>query len=450
MFSERGFLRPQEPTTRIPNSGDPSVIDPGRRRFLGILAVAVAGTIAGGLMGFGLGKRSHQGNSTEQSPDAAEGIRAFETQIGNNPLTFEQVKNYIPTITALVRKETRSSKTVEELSKGIFIVRGFKKDDSQLANDLSSAMLGSGDPFAHPTIQQFMKDYPDVRLQRDLAQRIRLESILNVGWVDDDENIYLSLNNVNGENESIKLGEGLPSEVQYQGYGQVVNCDKPVPIVRVRSVITHELMHRSAKQDWQLLETEILSVYNRILKIPEDKVIGGFKKNFILRFLVIQGNSEKGIPERLGEKLTNNFNEFVTDYLASQIAIKNDLPFTLAYGRPIDLVNFRNVLSQAGISYSELYDLYRNARIKEFLLRMAESAQGINFDSEDQKIYFAMDRFNPWNYTPHWGQKIAKFAPPIQPYYPGVDTELYAYIDPTKFDTNEWEDHKLGCSYPRR
>lgn len=452
MFNEGDRIGYTEPgkNTLPPTPGRVS-----KRRFLGYLGAAFGGLLVGEVIGeiieSEMVKKTGQATSIRQSLDIGESIRDFESQVGSYPLTFNQLNDYIPNIAELVRRESKSPKTIEELSKGIFIVRNPQADPAQLAQDLSSAMFGNEDPFANPTIQQFTKDYPDVKLQKEVARSYILGSILNAGWVDaDNGNIYLSLNNINGVYRNTTSQDGLPPRLQYQGWGQIVTCSEPAPIVTVRSVLTHELIHRESRQEWQPLEEEVLSAYKDILKIPKEGVMLVLKRNFMLRFLTIGGGCTSPIPKGPYEYVQNHLNEFVTDYLASQIALKYELPFTLAYGYPIDLVNFRGVLSQGGISYAELYDLYRNAKIKEFLVKLADAAQGIDFESEGQKIKFALERFNLWSWTPNWSLKVAKFAPPIQPYFPGVDTELYVYTDPSQFDPQNWRDRKLGCSNPRR
>lgn len=372
----------------------------------------------------------------ENQLSSLDTIKKTELEFRDKSLTFEQAKQNSSLFARFFVKEIDGVMDLQLLVKGLYIVRLttpqtlIEQIDKKQTSDLLS-----------PFFVQFKHDYPDAQLSKESENLLKgINPLFNAGWVDDEGNIFVSLDYINKQGG--RRDYGIPGW-QFKGRNVQVQCQNPWPIVKLRTILTHEWTHKTSLTDWQPIEDDL---FNRLAEQYEKsarqkpnwkKVL---KQNFTLKYIY------EGIDGKDHENLQNNLNEIITDYLAIRLSIDNDLPYTAAYLTPLDIVNLDAVFSQAGINLSELRQMYKYGRLRDFYLKIAKGARNINFSSEDEMLDFAIARFGPAAISIHWNQNIAKFAPPISPYFPGIETRDYDYLHGEESLAQETEDQYLpGC-----
>lgn len=447
-----------------------------RREFLirtgALVALTVGGTWLSKLGG------SKEGESTVAAPDKSvdledidvlEEIKKFEAQVGDDTLSLHQVKNYyLPLVAEYFRRQINvpaigTKRTTEEILRDTFIVRRDFTSEQEAIEEFMRTLKGkSEDVLTSPPVRLLGLDYPKLAISSEMARRVVFIMANGaLAWVDDGK-IFLVFDRFNNTKISVRYKRFDDSEEEYpvyqfQGLDYRVQCEPPKPVVKLRSVFLHELVHWESDRDWQDLPKDVVVAYQKASNMPLDyrgesyevppdyqvSFKSGRNKNFMASF---------DYATRDGLTTESGLNEFVTDYLAARMSIYDRLPYTLGYhGKhsPGDFKNFEVVLNNARINNPDLYKLYRESQLREFLVRVAKGAKEVTFKSEEEMLEFTARLFlNDSRLKTYW-----KY---FQPYFYGINTTEYRYyVDPEKFKPSSgipWEDPRsavppteLGC-----
>lgn len=370
-----------------------------------------------------------QGETLEE---IAEKIRRFEANIGERSPTKEEAQAYVPLVAELFVKSTQSRFTAKELTDSTYIVRG----EPRKVSDTLVINLGDvPDPYSYAGVKRFQEDYPDVNVDQNLAQVIaNMTSDGGVGaWYWNNKTFFIL-----GDTQAPEVA-GL-YDMQYKGKGRVVDCEYPTPITSSRSRLLHEYTHADADRGWVPMEPEVFDMYiERTRKYWESQgtplePITAYKNAFMMVYdFPFPGTDTKWRLDRTG------LGEFATDYLSTRISVDNNLSYDIGYGSPDSHSHFETVLQQARITTQELRTMYRNYQLKEFLLKAAEGALNISFESEADKLRFMLDKFDLFFSDPFFGP-TSKYTP----HYPYVAGGVYVYINPSMYDPN-LNSATLGC-----
>lgn len=359
-------------------------------------------------------------------------VRRFEAAEGNRVLTNDEAKEYVPLIANLFVKTSQSPRKPSELADHTYTVRG----EPRVFDNVIRLTIGDiDDPESTQAVKRFREDHPTVEMTKDLAQVIaHMSSGYRAGaWYWNNKTFFI-------------LGDTDPSEIagiwsmQYKGKGHVVECGYPAPVTVSRSRLLHEYTHADGYRGWFELEPEILDVYLEGAKKFWEKEghpmgeVKGYKNNFMVYYSVKDPDDPvERVVARTG------LNEFVTDYLASRVSITHGLPYTIGYGNPDFFADFETVLQQSKISTEQLWLMYRNSQLEEFLLKIANGAYNANFESDADRLRWVYDRFDLFSPTPFFGVKSL-----WESSYPDIIGSHYVYIDSSVYnlDVNRWP---LGC-----
>lgn len=368
----------------------------------------------------------------ENLEEIAEKIRRFETNIGDRSPTKEEAQAYVPLVAELFVKSTQSRFTAKELADSTYIIKG----EPRKVSDTVVINLGNvPDPYSYDGVKRFQEDYPNVNVDQNLAQVIaNMTSNGSAGaWYWNNKTFFIL-----GDTQAPEVA-GLYA-MQYRGKGRVVDCEYPSGITSSRSRLLHEYTHADADRGWVPMEPEVFDVYiEKTLKYWESQgtpleQITAYKNSFMMFYVFpFPGTNTKWGLERTG------LNEFVTDYLSTRINVDNNLSYNIGYGSPGSHSYFETVLQQSRITTQELRTMYRNYQLKEFLLKVAEGALNISFESEEDKLRFMLERFDLFFSDPFFGPTSE-----YTPYYPDVAGGVYTYINPSLYDPNLYS-AILGC-----
>lgn len=328
-------------------------------------------------------------------------IKTFEERLDGKELTFEQAKEFVPLVAKLFSQSTASWQTPEDVINHTFVVRGDFPDSSDVYNK-------NIDTLTLPAIQQLIKDYPDLdlskvareELARELGEGGLLASVI-------EGNIFLYLD---------KLNKIRGDQQEYHEIGGGVKCNPVSPASTFRSGLLHELGHRDVKQSSLPIELEIRDFFVKGWeKIPRMK---GFEPTEKEGFIVIAKN-EKGKEISLWD-----FGEFVPDYIAAKVSVRNGLPYTtIAYSNPNDLYNFQVMLRQAGISDEELIKMHQESKLKEFLIKIGMAARADKKISDKDAVDLALTiQEEIFSTRPTW------WTEEMKSFFPGVNTGRYWYL----------------------
>ena len=370
-----------------------------RRRLLQGAAAGGAGLAAAVLVGCN--------GENIQSRDVAQQIKAFEEELGDRYLTFEEAKGFMPLVAQLFSENTGSWQNPEDITNHTFLI--WKKPPFIKNADIKSTDIS--EVFTSDWFWQLKNDYPNLVLSEETVR-----DILTVFWYRSipawiQENNIFILNYRHREELAKALTNGF-SPQQYQTMAPKVRCFPTTPAIWLRSSLLHEMSHRDTIREPKPLEPEVLEPFEKQLERTEDLITYGEKHGFWIDLI-----SEKGtkIPFR-------GFEEFFAMYMEVKISVNSGLTYSIGPGpTPIDIYNFGLILQQAKISDDELLTLHREANIKEFLLRIGRAAKNRDINSERN----ALD-FGAWVAT-----NIGAWED-IKPYFPKVDTTDYVYYEAPK------------------
>ncbi|MDP2693020.1 MAG: hypothetical protein Q8O88_05265 [bacterium] len=362
-------------------------------------------------------------------------LKEFESGVGDRPLTFEQMQKYLPLVARLFISESHSKRKLQDILNNTYIVRRDFSDEEESKKEFISAFLGSPIIESSSVINQLQLDYPNLKLSEKTAKGIVIRMGLGaVAWVDaENDKIFIVLDRINNGDTSfkVKVSEDIQYDSplwQFNGFGNVVACERPIPAVNIRSVYLHELVHYDAEREWRKLEGVFVHAYEQAYNSDRGSAnkasfTSGQKSNFIID--ISSGQQS--------EHIETGFDELVTEYLATKMSIKHGLSYTHGYhGKhtPYELANLEEILKQANITDDELFESHRLSKIEEFLEKVAKGAKNINFVSREQMLIFGIRRFLIWSSLPNlWGD--------LKKYYPGVDVNNYQYINPKDFKPSD-------------
>lgn len=364
--------------------------------------------------------------------DIVERIKAFETLVGEKPLTFKEAKEYLPLLAEHFTVATASPTPPNILAENTYVLRkGYPSLDIE-QKEFQAVLNKQLLPHDTSVVKSLLEDYPAATFSEAEAQSIvfktRSRAFLDIptGWVTGNK-AFIVLDRTNPRT----LGsEDDDPDWQYKGLGTQVDCQNSTSVVIFRSVTQHEWTHLDHHSDGLPLETEVVESYNKARE-SHDLLIKHFtigeKKHFSIKL------SYKDLAS--GAPVEDFLNEFASEYTIAEISSKSDLAYVTAYGfEPYEFANFTLVLNQAGISPTELYQMKRFHQIKEFLIKIGLGARNLTFPNEMEALDFAVSRLL-LNRTLGGG---AMFRPILwtefAPYYEGVDLRIYDYVDPHRLN----------------
>ncbi len=117
--------------------------------------------------------------------------------------------------------------------------------------------------------------------------------------------------------------------------------------------------------------------------------------------LVAQTTTGEAIPNSNNrnrqEQYFGDLQRIASEHLAFRISDGADLPFAseTRHGHPQNQEFLKKVLTEAGISPSDLYQMLKDSNVKEFLLKLAKGAKGLpSSDLPEEKLLdFALVKF---------------------------------------------------------
>ena len=389
-----------------------------RASALGVVAVS----------GFEFTRRSTENETINR-------IRRLEEDMAEKPLTFEEVKAYVPVVADLFVKSVPTDLTVKEIKQSTFILQDkFNVEEDQEGDHLVT--FSTGEALNSRTIEQLFIDYPGINIPYSVAQGI-LEDVYEnketLAFVSRPlPEVYKTCSYLCGTNESEyprqififlnrinnaaafqlpRFAEQTPL-LQFDDFDHQVDCRMQQPAVGFRSTFIHELVH---------FDTD--SIDQGIWYGGEG--VSGF--SVMAMFYPNAGALE----------------EFVADYFPARISAFNDLPFRTGYSHePHDFVNFQRILAQSGISDIELYRLHKSSGLLPFLDKLTDKAQHGDFKSRKEFYRLKNDLFDMLT-----GEGTESFSPDwkkLQSYFPSVDVNEYQYFDPSS-DHELSANQRLGC-----
>lgn len=385
-------------------------------------------------------------------------IRAFEAEVGNQALTFEQARTYVPVLGKQFVKATGSPTSAEEFSNSTYVIRRRYDTPEEEVEEFKAALIDKRKPPHEVSVVKYLiEDYPCLALSNKQAQglvsNLRGSTFFDIptAWVAEDK-VFLVLERLNNTPSSYKIGfeqgSGSLGEVelpawQYQGFGAQVECRPPTPVTKFRSAFHHEVVHRDNHTEGLPLEKEVIEAYNRarasMRMLGSRAFTTGEKSHFSTKF-----SYEELVS---GEPEESFLNEFVADYIQATINAQSGLPYIVVYGEPYDFGNFGVVLHQSGISNPELYEHYRNSKVKELLLRIAQGAKNFSFTDEVDMLEFGANRLL-LNRTMGGG---INFRPILwtdfAPHFDGIDLRIYQHVDPYRLNFPMFYSHRDAVPY---
>lgn len=399
-----------------------------RRNFL--TRVAQAGTA------LALGDRLLPKDAPKEKPPTIKSgdlLREFVTR-NKEALTFEQARDLLPKIVD-VFVASGSPKPEERILADTLIVSGHPDAEAAYrkaylnAHSHSESDAGSN-PFDHPTMQQFLKDYPHLNrgtLSSDLAQGINgYNFIKSVGNFDYGKVLLFlyGINNTQGASP-VDLGRvQIPAGgalLQFTNLAQTT-CEPATPAVAYISTALHEMFHYEAEGPKRQLEPEVVSAFRAVMqKRNPDKDFSSYKgttTGFRASFDT-EGDSKFLM---LGEE---PLEEFISQYLTTQLCLTNRLPIMSARGLgPVETANFQKVLAQSEINEKSLRKMHAGGDVKGLLMGIAAGAKGVNLQSEQEMLEFSLGLLLPDPAKPPAPWEFA-----FKPHFPSINTNYFQTAD---------------------
>ena len=338
----------------------------------------------------------------------------FIGENGKRDLTFEQARDIVPAITSLF-SNTGKRFTGEEMAKKLFVVEsGISKADSKLAKRKGFSLDYPDANFKMPLFKALHEDYPDINPGSDIDGKvvISIYKLLRyadtVGFTQDDL-VFVFLRATNGVKRFANI-----IDLQFNDFSDK-RCTEATPSVMFISTALHELVHLNSP----IINAPVSQVMidnSKFLDLgftPSESVRNGFSLYFS------SYDETEGSMDYQSAAL-NGLDEFVVQHIANKISADNGIPIaTIGINAPKDSANFQAILDQAGISLEELTELHRSSDIDGFLVKVAEGAKEMVFNTREEKIAFGLKLFAPLinNYY--------AWETPFGKYFPSVDTQYY-------------------------
>lgn len=373
-----------------------------RRQLLGAAAVIVggsAGLVAASNLLFGQTDSQPQKLPSRRVREGKE--EAAEQKPEIESLTFERAKELVPSIANLFISSINSQQTSQDIVDHSFIVR---------ESESWKEILNIPDESIHelPAIQNLGRDYPELVLDSELARDLAgmYPFIGFVSAPDSGRNIFINLIMFSSHN--------LPTHfkgIEYDAISGEVKCNTIDAETAFRSVLLHEMTHRESRETL-ILESDVAAAYK---KLYGDKIKLTEKRGFAL----LGKEGDKGGKDRR----LPGFDELVAEYISARICTRNGLEYSSTYARPVDLYNFQLMLKKAKISDQELLDMYRDSKLREFLVRIGFAAkEGI---SEQEALGLGLDLSFKMNANERWPVPWKE----VKVFFPEIDTQPYKYSE---------------------
>lgn len=328
-------------------------------------------------------------------------IRQFEESKERGPLSYEEAKEYIPLLARLVTNSYSLLRDWQDIVNHSHVVSygcELTPEERRLFDNAVAAQDRNIEGINSCTTASLLQNYPTQDITEDLSVAVDFSRHAFVSLVGQliDGHIVILLERANDPNfELARRGNSSDKLFQYvESEGSFKN-EEFSSVTEFRSVFFHEAIHMTSEVETTLdpLLVSRLKIYLQensagqqyeFNKLDSEKVSG-----FSVPWLSYQ--NEDGNTTYLS---VSKLNEFVTDYLATRISVKNGLPYTSLYGfKPEEFIDFKEILSQAGISDEDLFTLYRDAKLVEFLSILADGASNTSFSKDTDKLDFAISLF---------------------------------------------------------
>lgn len=352
-----------------------------------------------------------------------DAIKKMESDMGNNPLSVDQGKEMIHLGAEwLATRRDGILKDPTFLEQNTFILTN---GPQTLAQPLRLVDI---QPQNDPIVINFFKTYPDIEYSEAFAIGILntyhgRDGIVGLGTV--PPFARAAFINIDYTNNSMSyLGRLSRNKFQYLGTDPTPIT---VPLTKTtvfRSTVQHEGFHLD---DWGRvvpLDPEIVEYVRRNYpNDPSNVIFSGASDNFTTKVTIQVGT------ESAQSTTKNDFNEFCTDHQGIRLSQDGDLPFWISYGQtPESHFNFKQVLDQAGLSFSEFNRYYKGPYLKEFYVKIAQAAQ--RSETDEGKIFddngkvqdmldFSIPRF-PWYGFPVWNPNPEDNRPEMKRHFPGI------------------------------
>ena len=341
----------------------------------------------------------------EQNP--VETIRQFIETQGDRELTFDEAKGLTPHLAKLFGSlDTRLS--AQEISNKIFILDfELTEEDRKYAKEIGFNLDDNNlDSFNVPFFKRIREGYPDIKPGVDIKNSTifliykelsRWEG--KIFGLTDKESVLIFLNSTNNSGDNLS----------FKSFSDKV-CEPATPTGLFISTTLHELGHQDELQGEKPINQTILKELLAKDNIHDDTKISGVNDGFWIRL-------------DLGEYESMQLwglDEFVIQHIANKLTVDNGLPaVSVGPNAPKDSSNFQLILDQAGISTEELLRLHRGKQLEAFLIKVAEGANGVEFNSEEEKLKFGTQLF-----TPLFDAKIG-WEIPFKQYFNKIDLRGY-------------------------
>lgn len=330
----------------------------------------------------------------------------FIEENGNRELTFEQARDIVPSITRLF-SNTGKRFTGEEMAKRLFVVEsGISKADSKYVRRKGFNSTYPDANFNIPFFKALQKDYPDMNPGSDIDGKVvvSIYKLLRygdtIGFTEDDL-VFVFLRATNGVKRFANI-----VDLQFNNFSDR-RCTEAAPSVMFISTALHELVHLNSPMIDAPVSQAIID-NAEVLDLgftPSESAKWGFALYFASH------DETEGL---------NGLDEFVVQHIANKISVDNGMPIaTIGINAPKDSANFQAILDQSGISMEDLEEYHRMSDLEGFLIKVAESAKGVEFNSKQEALSFGLKLFAPLIKDYYaWETRFGK-------YFPGVDTQYY-------------------------
>lgn len=388
----------------------------------------------------------------EKKTSIVDQIMAFEKTQEDQPLTFEQAKNYAGLLAEFFVESGPVQMDSGEIASSIFILRPSNTNQPESTEAILAKLRDKNyNPLTHDSVAQFAKDYPHIELTDEEARQvIFLTRVGKSNGVVLNGKAFVVLPDTTGH-QNTKLAGLVPIveyQWQYTDLTATPMCQVETPIVRFRSDLLHEMVHLDVESTpWTPLEEEILAADRKIASPRmgqhaifarfDQEIISAQKRHFSVR---VEKRLRMPDSEPSSEK-QHQLTEFITDHLSLARSTRHGLPFTIARGTPIMHANFARLLQQADISQDSLYQLYRQSQIMEFLEKIAQATQNIELPTTEDQLKFALRYFSFWHLPEGLSNEPDEKS--LLPYVPTLDPNWYNYVDPNNAGAEDGP--KSGC-----
>ncbi len=336
-------------------------------------------------------------------------IKEFIVSHGSSEVSHEDAQAIVPDLAELYAR-SGSRLSSEQIANSTYFTR----------NEDSIKDIKPNSPEANPFFLHLKDDYPQSTID---AQTMWMPTLYQILGFESEEQVVLFLGNINKRDYS-KI-------FQFDSIEQE-ECEVSTPAAVIVNAAVHEFGHQNVEGDWSNpiplstdgnLITHFQDVVNKFTESDvqdkdEIKVIAGAKQGFALYFDF--GSSSDASTSA---QWVTGLDEWTTQYLANKIVMENGFPALSVYGSgPKSNANFQAILEQSGISDQDLKELRRSSSIEDFLIKIADGAQGVEFQSDAEKVAFSFDLLNGIMMP---SEDVTVWEESFKPYFPNVDIEFY-------------------------